>query len=88
MLQPLPRTSRLLRSCEGESDISRVHVPSARSPQQCTVINSQFLKPSLELSNSLQHSRRGEGSENRRKQLNEEKTAMWMCVFLCWKPLP
>lgn len=65
-IHSLPNTSGL-RSWEGESDISRVHAPSALSPQQCTVMNSQFLKPSLELSNSL------EGRRNRVVKVSERR---------------
>lgn len=42
-----------LRTCDGISWTSRVHSPSAFSPQQWTVMNSQFVNPSLEKSSNL-----------------------------------
>lgn len=66
----LPNTSGL-RRWDGESEISSVHVPSALSPQQWTVMNSQFLKPSLELSNNLED-RRNRGQRFRECEENKE----------------
>lgn len=51
-LMPLPCAAGL-RTWDGVSWISSVHSPAALSPQQCTVMNSQPLKPSLEWSKTL-----------------------------------
>ncbi len=77
----LPNTSGL-RSWDGESEISSVHVPSALSPQQWTVMNSQFLKPSLELSNNLED-RRNRG--HRFRECEENKVITSKCSLFTEK---